>query len=214
MREIRRVFELWLGQQRSGKTWALFRRVEALARAVRDVSSVWVLDVTGEWNAFPGLHVRSWADYLKDCRDEIPRVIVFDDAGAWVHWKALLDEAQAQGKICLVMDEVYKWLPPGADLEEPAERAVLAGRHLPALDRKLYPLHLITACQYPRSVHHLLREQAATIIVGQLHGELAESWVRGESGKDAWERVSRLKEHEFLVLRGERPKAAGVRWAT
>lgn len=220
-REIRRVFELWIGAQRSGKTFALMARVKALSLS-RDVSSVFVLDVTGEWSSFSGrdvAHVSTWAGYLSETRDDLPLVIIFDDAATWVTWPSLLDEAQAQGKVALVMDEVYKWLPPGGPLEEPAERAVLAGRHLPALDRRLYPLHIIAACQYPRSVHHLLREQAATIIVGTIHGELAEGWIRGEAGKETWERVSSLGEHEFTIIKGDRkngqfvrPDAKGVRW--
>jgi len=214
-RETPRIFELWIGSQKSGKTFALRSRVSALVRS-RDVSSVWILDVTGEWSAFSEgdvVHVRSWAEYLEKCKDDLPRVVIFDEADLWVGWSELLIQAQAQGKIALVLDECYKWLPPTAALEEPAERALLAGRHLPALDRRLYPLHILAACQYPRSVHHLLREQAATIIVGQLRGELAESWVRGEAGEGAWIRVSSLKEYEFTIIRGERPTAPGVRWA-
>jgi hypothetical protein len=219
--EVKRIFELWIGAQKSGKTFALRSRVKVLAKAHRSVSSVWILDVTGEWNpsAFDQagldiLWVDSWAQYLSECRDEIPRVIVFSEADRWVSWPALVEEAQGQGRVALVLDECYKWLPPGAaSLPESAERAILAGRHLPSLDRTLEPLHMIAACQYPRSVHHLLREQAATILVGRMTGELAESWVRGEAGREAWDRVASLPEWTFTVLRGERPKAPGVRWA-
>jgi len=213
-REIPRVFEIWIGSQRSGKTYALRIRVGVLAKS-RDVSSVWVLDVTGEWADYhkgDAVHVRSWAEYLEAAADTIPRVVIFDEADQWVRWPELLKQAQAQGKVALVLDECYKWLPPTAALEEPAERALLAGRHLPALDRQLYPLHIIAACQYPRSVHHLLREQAATICVGMLRGELAESWVRGEAGEAAWVRVSNLQEFHFTTIRGEPPSAPGVRW--
>ena len=214
VREIPRIFELWIGAQRTGKTWALRSRVEVLARS-EAVSSVWVLDVTGEWADY-GLngaaHVSCWPDYLKECKDDLPRVIIFDNASEWVFWKTLLEEAQGQGCVCFIMDEVYKWLPPNAHLDDAPEKALLAGRHLPALDRRLYPLHILTACQYPRSVHHLLREQAATIIVGQLRGELAESWVKGEAGSEAWDRVSNLPEFTFTTIRGERPRAPGVRW--
>lgn len=213
-REVPRIFELWIGAQRTGKTWALRSRVEVLARA-RDVSSVWILDVTGEWADYGlngAVHVRSWAGYLEECSEDLPRVIVFDEAAGWVKWNHLLDEAQAQGCVAFVMDEVYKWLPPNAHLDDAPERALLAGRHLPALDRKLYPLHLLAACQYPRSVHHLLREQAATICVGQLRGELAESWIKGEAGQEAWDRVSSLPEFTFTTIRGSQPKSPGVRW--
>jgi hypothetical protein len=141
-------------------------------------------------------------------------VVVFVEADKWVAWPQLLEEAQGQGRVCLVMDEVYTWLPPAADLPEEARRALLSGRHLPALDRELYPLHMICACQYPRSVHHLLREQAAVIVCGAMTGELAESWVRGEAGKDAWERVRSLPQWHFATLRGDRPDAPGVKWVT
>lgn len=214
-REIRRIFELWIGGQRTGKTFALMARARALAANARDVSSVWIMDVTGEWNSFEAAdvaHVRSWADYLKTCDPDMPRIIIFDDAASWVSWASLVDEAQAQGCVAIILDEVYKWLPPDSRLDEAAERAILSGRHLPALDRGLYPLHLVCACQYPRSVHHLLREQAATICVGKVRGELAESWIRGEAGKDAWDRIQAMPDLHFTVIRGERPKAQGVKW--
>lgn len=207
-----RIFECWLGQQASGKTFALNRRIDTVA-GLRAVSSVWVLDVTGEWL---GLRegdpvVSSWAEYYQS-GDHLPRVLVFRDALDWVGWPRLVEEAQAQGRVCLVLDEVYNWLPASKPLEPAARSAVLAGRHLPALDRKLYPLHLIVAAQYPRSVHHLLTEQANTIVAGRMEGELAESWVRGNFGPDRWDEIQALDEHAFMVLRGERPKAKGVIW--
>lgn len=219
-KDIPRIFELWIGAQKSGKTYALRSRVRALAKS-RDVSSVWIMDVTGEWDpslfdpaGLDVLWIDSWGAYLEMAIDDLPRVIVFREADQWVTWNSLVTEAQAQGRIAIVMDEVYKWLPPNASLPESAERAILAGRHLPNLDRQLEPLHMIAACQYPRSVNHLLREQAATILVGKMTGELAESWIRGEAGKEAWEKVSNIPEWHFYVLRGTRPKAPAVLWST
>jgi hypothetical protein len=210
----KRIFELWLGSQASGKTFALNRRIHQLARSDL-VSSIWVLDSTGEWPLDTSIDdlvvIEAWHEY-RNLGDELPRVIVFRNALEWVTWPRLVEEAQAQGKVLLVIDEAYNWLPSAGALEPSARSAILSGRHLPALDRRLYPLHIIAAAQYPRSVHHLLHEQAPVIITGRLEGELAESWVVGNFGREAWEHVAALEQWQFVTLRGERPAAPGVRW--
>jgi len=209
-----RVFECWIGKQRSGKTYALKRRVAQLASEKR-ICSVWILDTTSEYRDLAGaVFVTSWADYLERCRDSIPRVLVFgSNPVEWLKPADLISEAAAQGDVCLVVDEAYLWMPQGTSIDPAWRLAILQGRHLPDVRGQLKPLHLVMAAQYPRSMHHLAWSQANAIYVGQISGERSREWVRGEFGQEAETRVDQLGEFEWIVLRGDRPKAEGIRWA-
>lgn len=214
MRTIPRVFEVWVGEQRSGKTTALRARVRWLAR-MRSVTSVWVLDRLREWT--PGqlgltscVVCRSLADYLKQ-REEIPRVIIWQLGTDVAAYERVLGEAVYLGRIALVVDEAYEWAPAGATWtgSKTLREIVLAGRHLEDGAGELCETHLLIAAQYPRSMHHLMWSQANVVMVGRFSGENTSRWLAQNFGKPTLARCAALPEFGWCAVRGERPPLSG-----
>lgn len=212
-----RVYELWCAKQRAGKTTAIKCRAVDLARHP-SVASVWVLDRLGEWT--PGdLPIKScvvWRD-LSELRrsDELPRLVIWrrgSDAAAYL---SILQEAIAIGDVAIIIDEAYEFAPSGARWtgSDDLQSIVLAGAHLPRrADGELRPCHLVVACQYPKTIHHLMWSQAYTIMVGASSGENTFEWLRANFSTpdyDAPGAVARLKLYRWECVRGDRPSLPG-----
>jgi hypothetical protein len=213
VKKLDRVYELWIGAQKSGKTTALRARVRWLAH-MRSVTSVWVFDRLNEWQ--PGqLGLKSCSvykhtsDFLRN--DEIPRVVIWKLGTEIAPYESVLAEAVRLGDVAIVLDEAYEWAPAGAVWtgSHVLREIVLAGRHLEAVDGELHATHLIVAAQYPKSMHLLLWSQAYTVLVGKFSGEATAEWIRGNFGKTALSECEALGQFRWTAVRGERPDLPG-----
>lgn len=211
----KRIFEFWAGRQLiAGKTTALRARARWLASKA-SVRAVWWLGlgmkVETEKFELPPESVRvyeSFADYLND--GEFRRIVVWQLGEDPSEYTAVIQEASELGDIALIIDECYEFAPAGAVWtgSHALKRVVLAGRHLPRrVDGEDRPTHLLIAAQYPRTVHHLVWSQAATVMCGVLSGENSFDWVRSNFGRTALAQVQALKPHEWLMLFGEKRPA-------
>lgn len=208
---MRRIFELWIGDQSSGKTYQLRRRLGMLAARTR-IRSVHVIAPPGEWVDLTGSSLRpgdrSWM---------APPDLPLGEFKAVVGWDVPLErhdqldrvlaDVVLVGDCAVILDEAWAWAPPGSWTGSSVLRDIIVrGRHLERFDGRLRPTHMVMATQYPRTIHHVLREQAATIMVGSLAGELGGEWVRSVAGRDALRRVQRLGRWEWTAIRGRDPR--------
>jgi len=128
----RRIYEVWIGEQSSGKTYQIRRRIGELSARAR-ISSVFVADRLGEYRDL-GFVAHSWGEYLAEAAERgIPRVVVFclgDDPGAY---EPLFREAIEVGGVVLVLDEAYSFAPSGSTWRgsPTLKKIVFSGRHLP-----------------------------------------------------------------------------------
>ncbi len=214
-----RIYEFWTGRQRvAGKTTALRSRVRWLA-GHRSVLSVWVFDRLNEWgrpDALARLGVRSTAIYRRfsDYHDaeEHPRVVIWQLGAAAANYDRVLAEAAQLGDVAIVLDEAYEFAEAGGSWtgSEVLRSIVFAGAHLPRRrDGEMRPTHLIVACQYPKSVHSQIWQQAYTVMVGVLAGKAAFTWVRDNFGDEVEGYARDLKPFEWLCVHGERPELPG-----
>lgn len=201
-----RVFELWVGAQMSGKTYQVKRRILALAKRPT-IASVLVADRLGEYGDC-GTVYRSREELGNDCRETLPRVAVCQFGIGVEAYEVLYQLAEYEGHCVLVLDEARQVAPPGAAWRGSPrlERIALAGRHLPNRAGKLCETHLIVALQHPKGLHVTIREQASTVMVGQLHGGNALRWVSEEFGPSVQKRVEQLGEHQWLCAQGKDPR--------
>lgn len=213
MKTLSRAFEMWIGEQASGKTTALRARVRCLAH-MRSVTSVFVFDRLREWSpAALGIKsceiYRRHADYL--AKEEIPRVVIWQLGSAVDPYERVIAEAVRLGDCAIVIDEAYEFAPTGATWtgSHILRECVLAGRHLQRHDGELRPVHLIIATQYPKSVHHLMWSQANAIIVGRFSGENTSSWIVANFGKEHLTACEKLKLYHWHACRGEMPDLPG-----
>jgi hypothetical protein len=201
-----RIFEVWIGNQASGKTYQLRHRIRALAKRPT-IRCVAVLDRLGELGD-EGEVFGSMADFHALCRDELPRVAVFQFGVLPAAYAGVFELAEFEGDFCIVIDEARSMAPAGSSWTGSAvlERIALAGRHLRNVAGELRPTHIVCATQYPRSIHISLREQARTIMCGQLTGENALDYVRGEFGAEALARVAGLSQWQWTCVQGRDPR--------
>ena len=208
---MNRIFELWIGAQASGKTYQLRDRALAL-RERPSIRQVHVIAPPGEWLDLcdsPGALDPATADLSEIIREYQGAIVLWDvRPGDQYRLERILEVAIGQGDCALVIDEAWSHCPPGQTWQG-SERlldVILRGRHLETWEGRLRPTHLILATQYPRSISHLVREQANTIMVGRLYGDLSYDWVRGHCGADAAARVRRLGKWQWTAALGRDPR--------
>jgi hypothetical protein len=212
-----RMFEFYAGcQLLAGKSTALRARARWCASKA-SVKSSWWLDIGNEVDParfhLPPAAVRvyrSTSEYFAD--EEFPRVAVWKLGEDVESYTPVIAEAVELGDIALFIDEFYEFAPSGMGWtgSKILRRVVLAGRHQPRRDDgDIRPTHLFIATQYPRTIHHLVWSQAATVMCGVLSGEQSYDWVRANFGKEQLVRVKALKNHEWLCLKGTRPALPG-----
>lgn len=209
---MNRLVEVWVGPQASGKTYQLRRRYDALVQRTR-IRSVHVIAPPGEWH--DKFHIalrpgeRDWMSPPGSDPGQTEQGVLWDvpleDHGAL---DCVLRDIVAVGDCVVILDEAWAWAPAGATWRgSPRLKDVLVrGRHLERFDGELRPTHLILATQYPRTLHHLVREQAATVMVSRLQGELGDRWVRQYAGETAQRRMRRLGKHQFAAIVGRDPR--------
>lgn len=212
-----RMFEFYAGRQRqAGKSTALRARARWCARKA-SVRAVWWLDIGNEVDParfhLPPESVRvyrSVSDYHAD--DEFPRVVVWKLGENVDDYTPVIVEAVELGDVALFVDEFYEFAPSGMGWtgSRVLRKVVLAGAHQSRRDDgAIRPTHLFVATQYPRSIHHLVWSQAATVMCGVLSGEQSYDWVKANFGKEALAKVQALRPHEWICLFGKRPELPG-----
>jgi hypothetical protein len=203
---MNRIFELWIGNQASGKTYQLKNRISDL-RGRKLIRSVFVCDRLGEYGDV-GPAFANIADFNAQCREYMQKVNVFQLGLNPAAYGRVFELAEIEGDCLVVIDEARAMAPAGSYWQggEALERIALAGRHLRNCAGELRPTHLVLATQYPRSIHISLREQARTVMVGQLTGENALGWVRGEFGEAALKRVAELGQWQWTCVQGKDPR--------
>jgi len=209
---MKRRYEMWIGEQKSGKTHNLRRRIRVLATR-RSVTSVFVCDRIGEYSDL-GERVRSFAEYVEIAADTIPRIVVFQLGPDADRYDVVFREALELGHCAIVLDEAYEFAPSGSTWRGSArlKQIVFSGRHLPNIDGDECPTHLLIAAQYPRSVDHNLWGQAYTILSAKLRAENSRKWISGNFGDDALRRADALGEYQWTALRGSLPSLGPNRW--
>jgi len=205
---VNRVFELWVGEQGSGKTYQLRNRVCALARRP-SIRSVLVLAPPGEWRDL--LPIMPVDNLVNDDGALIRYAIVECELGSISSLETVLRLARHYGDVAIVIDEAWAWIPAGTVARAKAVQPILfdsvvRGRHVERWDRQLRPLHLIAATQLPHTVSHVVRDNAFTIMMGQTQAMDALTWVRGKAGVDAQRRVEKLQRYEWTAIRGRDPR--------
>jgi len=211
-----RHYEIWIGNQGSGKTHQLRRRARLLAANSR-VDCVLICDRLNEWGDFERLQARvynHYADFVGDMGEGIPRVAIFQlgvDADAY---DLVLLWAVRQGNCAVLLDEAYAFAPSGSTWRgsDVLQRIVFSGRHLSNEIGEECVTHLLIGAQYARTMDHSLWEQARVIMCGRVEGKTQEQWIRENFGEEKWASVKRLGEHEWTALRGSRPALGANRW--
>ena len=211
---MRRIFELWVGSQRSGKTYQLRRRALALAERPM-IRTVHVIAPPGEWLDIcdsPGaidpllVDLAEWSTQTGILLWDVP----LDEHGRGDRRRLdrVLEIAVGVGDCAVVIDEAWSHAPPGQQWRGSGRLldVIVRGRHLETWGGDLRPTHILMATQYPRSIHHQIREQADTIMIGRLHGDLSHQWVRAHCGSDAERRVRRLGEYQWTAGLGRDPR--------
>lgn len=209
---MNRVFEYWVGSQASGKTYQLRRRSLALASRA-SIRRVIVLAPPGEWRDLADpCPLRSMGELLIDAPAPRPPILPSVEVGNPVGVESVVRTCGAWGDCAIIMDEAALWIPSQLTVESLRSRspalfsALVRGRHLARSDGLERPLHLVIAAQYPRSVHHLVTDQARTIMVSRPAGELTQDWIRGNGGRAALMRSLELGEHQWTAIRGRDPR--------
>jgi hypothetical protein len=206
-----RIFELWAGEQQSGKTYQLRSRVERL-RLKKSVWCVMVLDRLNELGdlAEPGaVAYRAFESFRSDVYSHgLPAVAVFQLGSSAGAYAPVFGTAREIGSCVLVLDEAREFMPPGAAWrgDRALREIVFAGRHLENAVGEMRSTGLIVATQYPRSVHHDVHEQAETVMCSIVRGENGRGWVRENFGAAALSRVDGLQRQEWTCLRGRDPR--------
>lgn len=208
---MNRIFEAWFGAQSSGKTYQLRKRAVSLA-ARKSIRAVVIVAPPGEWKdiARPvdlgGLH-------FEVGRESQPGPILVSDIkiGDAARLERVIRALVSWGDCALVLDEAWAWIGLGSvevlKARSPMLLQVLVrGRHLERMDDRQRPTHLLLASQYPRTVSHLVGEQAATILVAKPEGELFARWIKGLTSRDLYQRSLELGEHQWLAIRGRDPR--------
>ena len=207
----KRHYEIWIGEQSSGKTHQLRRRIRVLEQKHR-ITAVFVCDRLNEYGDL-GEVVHNFGDYAAASDETIPRVVVFQFGPSAEDYELVFREALELGGCVIVLDEAYEFAPTGhVWRSDQLKMVVLSGRHLPNAEGKECVTHLLVATQYPRSVHHQLWGQARTVMVGKIAGENARQWVKLNFGQPALDRVDQLEPWEWRKLRGPMPELGENHW--
>jgi hypothetical protein len=209
---MNRIFEAWYGAQASGKTYQLRRRAAVLSRRP-SIRRVIVLAPPGEWRDLAApVSLGDLSAELWDNRRGQPPVLPRVELGDRESLEAVVQTATAWGDCALVLDEAAFWIPSGLSGENlrrmyPATTAaILRGRHLARMDGQDRPIHLLFASQYGRTVHHLLNEQASTIMVARPDGGLSFKWISEFSSPRVARQAEELGRHQWLAIRGRDPR--------
>lgn len=206
-----RHYEVYVGEQFSGKTRRLRRRIRVLEKK-RKIEAVFICDTKNEFYDM-GAVVHSFADYAAVSLDSIPRVVVWELGENPLAYEVVFEEAIEQGGCVIVLDEGYIFAKAGSNWKSATlQRIVLSGRHLTNNEGKECVTHLLVACQYPKTLQHMLWSQARTIMCGKIQGENPRAWVRDNFGVDALARVDELEPWHWVLLRGPRPVFGEDRW--
>lgn len=201
---MKRHFIFLAGEQASGKTFQITHAVRWFA-ARPQVHAVFVCDRLGEY-VDEGEVFTSFAQYVQYCIDKpIPRVCVFCFGMDRAPYYQVEQEAIDEGNVCLVIDEAWEFSPSGSSWRGgPAlKEIVFAGRHLPNRQGKLCKVHLVVAAQYPRRCHLDMHQQANCVLASSLEGENARDWVKQNFKPGSLERVDKLQQWEWTVLRSK-----------
>lgn len=206
-----RVYRLYLGQQKCGKTYQLR---EEVAYFKKRGCTVFICDSKREFGDL-GTVFRSFDAYdrtVGNGDEGIPRVCVFQfktpEAYSDVFQEAIAQcEPDSDKTTCVIVDEFWLLAPAGAtwrgsdDLRE----ILLAGRHLENAEGELGQVHIVGAMQYPYSSQLLVWQQADHILIGAARGERFYSWLKGNhsSGDELVERAKALQPREWLLIEGE-----------
>jgi hypothetical protein len=200
---------MWVARQRGGKTTALMARARAIVELAR-VRSVWVCDLHGEWSAddfdesIDVLQCVRVGDYLREAREEMPEIVLFQLGPHGEAYWDVFKEAIAEGDVCLFLDEAYEHAPNAGVTwsgSDDLKRIVYAGRHLANCQGDVRPTHLVCATQYPRSVNPRMIGQAEYVLVSSLEGARARGWLRDEFGDEALDEVSKLRPFQWYPAR-------------
>ena len=178
-----RELTLMIGSQASGKTYQLKRAIIDYEQNQR-CDCVHVCDPFGElstqdWAGHDAIVVTNASEYhshVAVIEHRIPRIVLWRCESGEPAFRAAIE----QGKCCVVLDEAYHHAPGGPTWKG--------------------------SCQYPRSVHHLIYDQANCILCSKLRGEQAKKWIREYAGQEALERTEQLELHEWAVIGGKRPR--------
>jgi len=208
---MNRIFEIWCGEQRSGKTYQLADRIAAL-RVRPSIRCVLVFDRLGEYASSVEHGDEPYTAHDKFIADVaergVPAVAVLQyGTEATPYWPAF-SWAIREGDCVCVLDEAREFCPPGSSWRGAPHlrEIVFAGRHLRNAAGSMCVAGLIVATQYPRSVHHDVHEQAETVMVSRLRGENGRAWVLGNFGAPELERVDALDFQRWACLRGRDPR--------
>jgi len=201
-----REYRLYIGQQKSGKTYQLLREVDAFAAAG---CKVFILDVFRGFRE-AGEVFRSRAEWDAWCAKDntIPQVSVFqlgEDAAAY-DW--VIDELCAEADphldatTVLVCDEFWQFAPMGSQWRgSPRLREVLlAGRHVWNAAGEECEVHVIGATQYPYSMHLLVWQQAYTVFVGATRGARISHWLKNEFGGSTAEAAKYVENRQWFTV--------------
>lgn len=211
---MKRHFIFLAGEQGSGKTFQIYHGIKWFA-AHHYVDSVFVCDRLGEYSV-SGEVFNDFAQYVQYTADQpLPRVCVFQLGMTREPYYLVEQEAIDQGNVCLVLDEAWKFSPGGTGTwrgGEALEKIVFAGRHLPNRQGKLCVVHVIAAAQYPRRCHVDMHQQANVVLASRLEGEAARDWVKQNFRPGSLERVDKLREWEWTVLRSKPSEGKRPEW--
>jgi hypothetical protein len=211
---VNRIFEVWWGQQATGKTYQLRRRATALSQRP-SIRRVIVCAPVGEWRDIADLVSVSDLDYAtQDYHAPRPPVVVSDlDLADHAGLERVARKLTQVGDCAWILDEAALWLPSNWTVETlrtrmPKVFAVLVrGRHIERLvDYQERPTHLIVAAQYAKSVHLIAREQAAVVMVSRPSGAAASDYIRDEAGPEALAGARALSQYQWTAIRGRDPR--------
>jgi len=203
-----RIFQLWIGEQSSGKTYQL-KNILRKAAKTKSIDCVFVCDRTHEMIDLgdSAIIVKSCAGYLSASVDEMPRIVVAQcgtdpEAYSWVFHAAV-----RQGNCMVALDEAYSFCPAGPVFrgDETLRDIIYSGRHLKNAEGEVCVTHLVVAAQYPMTMNLSMHQQAPTIMCGTVSGNNIRRWIRDTFGDESWERVKKLRKWEFTPLKGRRP---------
>ncbi len=208
---LTRHYEIWIGEQNSGKTHQLRRRARVLAARKR-ITAIFVFDRLNEHSDL-GEVAYNFAEYVELSADTIPRIVVCQFGPDGESYELMLREAIELGGCVLMIDEGYEFAPTGHKWKsDRLKMIVLSGRHLPNSEGKECVTHILCATQYPKSVHHQLWGEARTVMCGKISGENARMWVKGSFGQPSLDDVDRLEPRQWKRLKGPIPELGENRW--
>jgi hypothetical protein len=195
----KRIFAGYVGQQGSGKTYQLGRRID-LARGNPRINCVFVLDRLQEFTTEADLISSNQCIYTNQIEERggrLPRVVAVQAGLEPEAYEWVFVEAIAQGRCMIVIDEAYVFLPSGKPIEGDLQRIVFAGRHLRSLRGEDDPTHVVFATQYPRTLHPQVWSQVNEVWCSRLRGDRALSWVRDYYGRKTVDEIEKLELREW-----------------